>query len=56
MAVDGAVLLDGLPGLVRVRTIQTVPSATKILGCLFGSTRHSHDWIHRRATEIYRVA
>jgi len=56
MAVDGAVLLDGLPDLVRLRTIQTAPSATKILGHLFGSPRHSRDWIRRRATEVYRVA
>ena len=56
MAVDGAVLLDGLPDLVCLRAIQTAPSATTILGHLFGSPRHSRDCIHRRATKGYRVA
>jgi hypothetical protein len=42
--------------LVYLRTVQTTPSATKILDYLFGSPRYSHDWIHRRVTEVYRVA
>ena len=56
MALDGTVLLDRLPDLVYLRPIQTAPSATKILDYLFGSPRYSRDWIHRRATEVYRVA
>jgi hypothetical protein len=56
LALDGIVLLDGLPDLVRLRTIQTAPSTTKILDYLLGSPRYSCAWIHRRATEVYRVA
>ena len=56
MALDGTVLLDGLPDLVYLRTIQTTLSATQILDYLFGSPRRSRDWIHRSATEVRRVA
>jgi hypothetical protein len=56
MALDGTVLLDGLPDLVHLRSIQTAPSAAEILDYLFGSPRDSRDWIHRRATEVHRVA
>src|SRR5271156_2956398 len=47
LALDGTVLLDGLPDLVRLRTIQTAPSTTKILDYLLGSPGYSRAWIHR---------
>lgn len=56
MALDGIVLLDRLPDFLYLRTIQTAPSATKILDYLFWFTHHSCTWIYYRATEVYGVA